>query len=1353
MQVILQIAIGIIPLLLAVILMYLRKKHRIISTAVLLLVSVCLFFAFKDMLVQKTANQTKEQTIYLAQRYMEEEDYAQADQLIDKVSRSYGESLATAVNRARLLLLQGKLEAAGVQYEKAMKYETKKEKLSEEEREFALRVIEGKVQSMSRLYQTGALASYIEKSGESPADYGYEASDNGYMEMAEVIDSGVDEILNCLEEETDAYGEKKSAKALEDGLDLKNDLDDLIDQYTLNGTVDNDEAGSISDDMKELYQTNPELFTDGLLEDSQLEAMVLSQDYDSVVELAEQGNMDALLMAANLYQNGTIDENSFSNDFVEENAEGYEEVVAHCEDILINYENDMDEDDEDAQSELAILSDQVDTMKIILDNLALAEVRRRALEQLQEVSEENLSKTLLQVAGIDYYLGDNNQGDEDFTAALDKASLCSDDAYTEPLYNIMEVLSGNETDNNIKDTTIFAEEAYREATSPVLATQTQGASEFSGSVTNYVSTRTAMINIGSIDTSQFPKVTVEVQFGEAPADPDTVLEVLDAGEGITNYKLTKKDYSRSDIVLACDMSGSMEGSEDDLQGAINQFIEQMTSKENISLVGFDDMIEFDTGFTHNKGTLYDSSLRLVPTGGTDIYGALIYGIGTMQQNKDASKIIIAMTDGNDNVMPNTSQLNELRRLCNEGDIIVYTLGLGEVYEEYLTDLANRGNGQFVYCSEAESLKTLYNFIHKQLDNTYELTFDATNQTDNERILKLTDLENDCVDSKTYYLKEETEDAATTEGDGVQYDIGKDAAGVAVTGVDQRAVYKSDKIDMKISALGYGFSTLKDVKVSLVGSRKAYSELTGTVVDDSHISFAIPKGAVLDTYDVEIHADGKTYVFEDAFSIYEPGKRGVVNFGAYSFEADNVSKTNGGYLLKGNVIMNQYLHFKGELTLAGDVSGQNITMTDTLGSYVNCNRQLPGVMSVFLSNTIDVPSFGTITLYNDEAHKYNLDEYTVDTYSISSVTQLQALIVESGNVSLYPDRIEYNSSRMCLDFPCQEIIFNIAKYDNVFAFDSSSATVLNGEGLGMIASAKFEADKSINMGTLPIKLKELEININTLKQDYLIDGLVGLGGAYEDMFKDAAIGAKFEWKGGKWETVLVRFDKDFNLPTASVPVTLSNFFLGVTDMSKVDQGRDAGYIILHSYITGGVDIEVGKLSSIIKPLETFLGDMSICTFEETSFKLRLCNLSLILSTKPKLFGSVDVGEAELRIGNFDYDNYLLGINNQEVGGIYLKLKAGFMWDTSNVDIDVSGEGILTLNNYFAGIEETGTINYDINVLWIKSSEDLQGKLLVGYHNQGKQFVILIKGTDMKNNKQYGVWLSLHNGDILPELKFY
>jgi len=1345
MHIILQIFIGLMPLIITTLFMFFMKKNRAISSCVLAVVLVTMVVVFVDLNTPKGNITGNEQTLYLAESYINSENYAKAKELLNNRDTAVGESVTTSLNRARIMVLEGDIDAAAVLYEKAIRLNQKGSNIQKNEQEFAKSIIEGQIISPASAHSEGAMISYIESTGKNPVDYGYTEASVDYKKIDDAVIEGRVMILDNIADELDTLQVGyANIDELSEGLNLKNDLDLLKESYAEGNYIEVTQVEPIAEGLHKLYKSNPELFTADLLDNSYLEAITMANKYEYIVDLAEAGKTDALITAANLYSSGQINSEAFSEDFVSVYVNAYEKVIKQCDEIFENSlkETENNTEDIEANLELSSLTKKLDNLHKTAENLVMVEIQKRVNENVEKVAEEEKSKTYLQLAGINYYLGNTEKAEENFENSMNSVSSCKDENFTAPLNNIIGVLSGNETDYSVMDTASNIETAFYNS-SPVNMEQTDEVIGLSSYISDYVSTKISMLNISSIDISEFPTVKANVQFGGTVSDMNSILDIIDSTEKIENYTLKKKVYSQSNVILTCDISGSMSGREVDLQNAITQFVDNKTDKETISIVGFNDTIQFDTGFTKEEDTLYSSAKQLLADGNTDIYGALLYSINNMPSGNDDSKVIIIMTDGMDGYIPTQPELDALRKKCDDSKVIVYTLGLGsEVNETYLETLANCGNGKFIYCNDATNLQSLYDFIHAQIDNTYELSFEAVDTTTNKRVLELTDKENTSNDSKTYYLVEPD----TAEED--ESNIGIDSEGIAVLSADKQSIYAGDNVEVPINAIGYGFSDLKDFTISLDGDKQHYTSITGTVTDDTHILFNLPKNIALGSYSLSVNSGGKEYKCDYAFSVYEPGSRTKLIFGAYTFEANSIIESGGSSQLTGDVVMNGFLHFKDAISLSGSLAGTNLSLTDSNGSYINFNKELPGLLKYFSVKTITMPLLETITLFNDEMHKYDYKEYKVESKNLYEMNKTVAVIMENPSVSLYPDRVEFSFGRIGLDFPCQKDVLKKANQaSNPFTADASASAVANKEGYGLIVKAKGGSKDGVVLGALPLSIKDMELNIDTFQHNYDIGAMVGLS-----MFEDIGFGFKVGIKSGKWDTILIK--SDFEIPlTTPIPVSLSNFFFGLEGMSEADQTKGFANIMLNSYITGGTDIKVGSLGSIIKPLRSLLDDISLCTFEETKFKCRLATVSLSLETKLKLLGGIDVGQAEIKIGTFDYDNYLLGIDKSNVVGVYARLKNGIIWDTPNIDVDISGEGLLTLNNKFAGFMLTGLINYEINVFFIETAQDIQGNFLAGLHNNGKQFSIIIKGRDLNKNKQGGIWLSFNQGNLLPSCDFY
>ena len=272
----------------------------------------------------------------------------------------------------------------------------------------------------------------------------------------------------------------------------------------------------IADKLYKMYQTNPELFTDELLDNSYLEAITMSNKYEYIVDLAEEGKIDALITAANLYISGQINADAFSEDFISVDVDAYKKVMKQCDQIYEDNKNKLKDtpDDTEATRKLTNLTEKIDALHKTAESLVLIEIGKRVDGNIEKVADEEKSKTYLQLANINNYLGNTQKVDENFKDSLDSVPLCKDNNYTDPLNDIVGSLSGDDMNYSVMDTASNIEAALANSTPVSIPGQADQEVSLGSYISNYVTTKSAMLNISSIDVSEFPTVKANVQFGK-----------------------------------------------------------------------------------------------------------------------------------------------------------------------------------------------------------------------------------------------------------------------------------------------------------------------------------------------------------------------------------------------------------------------------------------------------------------------------------------------------------------------------------------------------------------------------------------------------------------------------------------------------------------------------------------------------------------------------------------------------------------------------------------------------------------------------------------------------------------------
>ncbi len=183
------------------------------------------------------------------------------------------------------------------------------------------------------------------------------------------------------------------------------------------------------------------------------------------------------------------------------------------------------------------------------------------------------------------------------------------------------------------------------------------------------------------------------------------------------------------FILVVDKSGSMSGEPiKHIKSALNNFVNDMKNNDKISLVLFDNQVRVTNVYTSNKQQIYNSINKIHADGGTALYDAL--GKASVLAHENGSQsIIIFFTDGYDN--SSRLSIKNVKSIALSQGIYVYGIGLGDINQEALTNVARKTNGDFLHANNSNQLSDLYN---KVLSNYYDI-FDRTKINSSRIVIK------------------------------------------------------------------------------------------------------------------------------------------------------------------------------------------------------------------------------------------------------------------------------------------------------------------------------------------------------------------------------------------------------------------------------------------------------------------------------------------------------------------------------------------------------------------------------------------------------------------------------------------
>lgn len=139
--------------------------------------------------------------------------------------------------------------------------------------------------------------------------------------------------------------------------------------------------------------------------------------------------------------------------------------------------------------------------------------------------------------------------------------------------------------------------------------------------------------------------------------------------------------------LVLDRSGSMMEMIRDVYQAAIHVIDEGTEQDEMFVVTFNDKPELVQDFTTDRHTLENSILGLRADGQTALFDAVAYALDHIRIGKHRKKVLVVLTDGEDN--SSHLKFRKLVERAEEEDVLIYTIGMFEGMDDALSKLLGR----------------------------------------------------------------------------------------------------------------------------------------------------------------------------------------------------------------------------------------------------------------------------------------------------------------------------------------------------------------------------------------------------------------------------------------------------------------------------------------------------------------------------------------------------------------------------------------------------------------------------------------------------------------------------------------
>jgi Ca-activated chloride channel family protein len=188
------------------------------------------------------------------------------------------------------------------------------------------------------------------------------------------------------------------------------------------------------------------------------------------------------------------------------------------------------------------------------------------------------------------------------------------------------------------------------------------------------------------------------------------------------------------IGLVIDNSGSMRDKRPRVNEAALTFVQASNPHDELFVVNFNDdyYLDLDKDFTNSVPELKEALERIDSRGSTALYDALIGSLDHLKKGTKDKKVLLAVTDGEDNVSRNS--LERAIREIQKTDAVIYTIGLlsqeskrsAKNARKALKSMAEASGGLAFFPENIEDAHEICEQVAHDIRNQYTLAYYPAN---------------------------------------------------------------------------------------------------------------------------------------------------------------------------------------------------------------------------------------------------------------------------------------------------------------------------------------------------------------------------------------------------------------------------------------------------------------------------------------------------------------------------------------------------------------------------------------------------------------------------------------------------
>ncbi len=251
----------------------------------------------------------------------------------------------------------------------------------------------------------------------------------------------------------------------------------------------------------------------------------------------------------------------------------------------------------------------------------------------------------------------------------------------------------------------------------------------------------AEVALISTDLSKYPKVKAYIRIkkmdtGEqverlTPMD-FVIKEQIEGGAYLAREIKSVhmiKGNTGVNIALIADKSDSINDLDmEKIKEVMIEFVSklQFNTGDKAEVIAFDSIVQQMCTYTNNPERLINGIQSMSTDGMTMFYDAVYAGVNHAALQGGA-RCAIAFTDGVDNMSQRTAE--QVIRYANEKQVPLYIIGVGDVEETILRDMAARTNGRYWNINDLYDLQEIYRTIYREQQEMYVVEYESDSSLD------------------------------------------------------------------------------------------------------------------------------------------------------------------------------------------------------------------------------------------------------------------------------------------------------------------------------------------------------------------------------------------------------------------------------------------------------------------------------------------------------------------------------------------------------------------------------------------------------------------------------------------------